>query len=81
MDAKILGNFIAELRKENKMTQAELAEKLNVTDKAVSRWESGVGLPDVNTIEPLAEILGVSIAEIVKGRRLSVEELMQVNDS
>lgn len=42
MDAKILGNFIVELRKENKMTQAELAEKLNVTDKAVSRWERGV---------------------------------------
>ena len=81
MDAKILGNFIAELRKENKMTQAELAEKLNVTDKAVSRWERGVGLPDVNTIEPIAEMLGVSIAEIVKGRRLSVEEVMQVNDS
>ena len=54
MDAKIFGAFIAACRKEQNMTQAELAVQLHVTDKAVSRWERGVGFPDINTIEPLA---------------------------
>ena len=56
MDAKKFGTFIATLRKENNMTQVELAQKLQVTDKAVSKWERGLGFPDINTIEPLAEI-------------------------
>lgn len=69
MDAKKIGRFIAEQRKSLGLTQAELAEKLYVTDKAVSRWERGQGLPDINTIEPLAEALKVSIAEVMKGER------------
>ena len=71
MDAKKLGLFIAQLRKENNLTQAELAQKLQVTDKAVSKWERGVGLPDINTIEPLASALGVSVLEVMKAERLT----------
>lgn len=59
MDAKKFGTFIAQVRKENGMTQAELAEKLNITDKAVSKWERGLGFPDINIIEPLAGALGL----------------------
>ena len=57
MDAKRFGAFISERRKEHHMTQADLAGKVGVTDKAVSRWERGLGFPDINTMEPLAEAL------------------------
>lgn len=70
MDAAKLGVFIAQLRKEVNMTQAELARKLNVTVQAISKWERGKGLPDINTLEPLAEALGVSIIEIMKAQRV-----------
>lgn len=75
MDAKKLGIFIAEVRKEKGMTQSELSQKLHVTDKAVSRWERGLGFPDINTIEPLADALGVSIIEIMKGERVKEEKM------
>ncbi len=75
MDAKALGAFIAELRKENKMTQAELAKRLNVTDKAVSRWERGLGFPDISTLEPLADVLGISLVELIKCQRLAASEI------
>lgn len=70
MDAKEFGKFIAQLRKENQMTQAELGKKIQVSDKAVSRWERGLGFPDIGTIEPLADALGVSVAEIMKCQRM-----------
>lgn len=70
MDAEKLGAFIAENRKAKGMTQADLAGKLQVTDKAVSRWERGIGFPDINTIEPLAHALGVSVLEIMKSEKL-----------
>ena len=70
MDVKKFGSFIATVRKEQQMTQAELAQKLQVTDKAVSKWERGLGFPDINTIEPLAEALGVSVLEIMKSERI-----------
>mgnify|MGYP002802871563 FL=1 len=54
MDAEKFGAFIAAARKEKNMTQKALAEKLHVTDKAVSRWERGLGFPDIHTIEPHA---------------------------
>ena len=61
MDAEKFGAFIAAARKEKNMTQKALAERLHVTDKAVSRWERGLGYPDIHTLEPLAEALGVSL--------------------
>lgn len=73
MDSIKFGSFISSLRKEKGWTQAELAGKINVTDKAVSRWERGVGFPDINTIKPLADVLGVSILEIMQSER-HVEE-------
>ncbi len=66
MEAKEMGEFIAKLRKEKQITQAELARRLNVTDKAVSRWERGIGYPDINTLEPLADALGVTLTELMK---------------
>ena len=65
VEAKEFGRFIAGMRKEKKMTQAELAEKIHVTDKAVSRWERGLGFPDIQTIEPLAQALGISVLELM----------------
>mgnify|MGYP002680547105 CR=1 FL=1 len=65
MDAKMFGAFLARVRRAQGLTQAELAEQLHVTDKAVSRWERGVGLPDINTLEPLADALGLSLADLM----------------
>ena len=81
MDAKKLGQFIAELRKEREMTQAELASKLHVTDKAVSKWERGLGLPDINSIEPLADALGISVAEVMQAKRIPDDHVTQDNAS
>lgn len=69
MDAKELGKFITALRKENNITQMELAKRLHVTDKAVSRWERGLGFPDINTLEPLADALGISLVELLQSKR------------
>ena len=61
MTEKSLGKIIAELRKENNMTQMDLAEKMCVTDKAVSKWERDISCPDIKTINKLAEIFNVDI--------------------
>ena len=82
MDANKVGEHIAALRKEKGLTQLELAEKLHVTDKAVSRWERGVGLPDIQTIEPLAAALGVDVLEIMRGEVLPpVQESAAVDEA
>ena len=60
MNAYITGNTIRKLREAKKLTQVQLAEKLDVSDKAVSKWETGKGLPDITLLEPLAAALGVS---------------------
>ena len=75
MDSKKFGEFIATIRKEKGWTQAELAEKISVTDKAVSRWERGLGFPDINTIKPLADVLEVSVLEIMQSEREPKEEI------
>lgn len=76
MEVKEFGQFIAEVRKSNNITQIELARKLNVTDKAVSRWERGLGFPDINTLEPLADALGVSIVELMQTKKNANVELI-----
>ena len=81
MDAKKLGQFIAEIRKEKEMTQAELASELHVTDKAVSKWERGLGLPEINSIEPLAAALGISVAEVMQAERIQTGHVTEENAS
>lgn len=78
MDAKKFGEFIAENRKQKGMTQTELAQKIYVTDKAVSRWERGKGFPDIHTIEPLADALGLTVLEIMQSKKL--EDKNNYND-
>lgn len=80
MDAKITGCFIAQLRKELGLTQKELAEKLKVTDKAISRWETGKGLPDTSLLKPLAEIFGVSVGELLSGKRMDDSQIKSQAD-
>ena len=75
MDNLQFGAFVAQLRKERNMTQKELADTLKVTDKAVSKWETGKGFPDVKLLEPLARALGVSLVELMEGRHLETEAL------
>lgn len=67
MDSKKIGAFIKEKRMDAKMTQEELASKLNVSNKTISKWERGLGIPNVDMLEPLSRILGVTIAEILSG--------------
>ena len=83
MDNIRFGSFVAQLRKERGLTQKELAQRLHVTDKAVSKWETGRGFPDLKLLEPLAQTLEVSLVELLQGERtssptLSVEEAGQV---
>lgn len=66
---KSIGETIANLRKQKGMTQSELAEKMNVTDKAVSKWERDLSCPDINTISKLADILDVSVDELLKAKK------------
>lgn len=75
MDNVRIGKFIAQRRKELGYNQKELAEKLNITDKAVSKWETGRSSPDVSMLIPLAEELGVSVTEILNGEKISEEKI------
>lgn len=67
MNTYVTGAIIKRLREDKRLTQAELAEKLSVSDKAVSRWETGKGYPDITLLEPLSAALGVSVAELLSG--------------
>ena len=76
MDKEKTGQLITELRKEKGMTQKQLAEALNVTDKAVSKWERGLSFPDISMLEPLSELLDISIMELLAGERQDEDEPM-----
>lgn len=70
MDQVKIGKFISELRRERGMTQRELSERLGVTDRAISKWENGRGLPDFACVKPLCDALGISFNEFVAGERI-----------
>lgn len=74
MDQEKIGKFIAEFRKKKKMTQQELADKLGITDKAISKWENGRCMPDISILEALTEELGITINELIKGERIKKEK-------
>lgn len=67
MDQYVTGTIIRKLRESKHMTQSELADRLNVSDKAVSKWENGKGYQDISLIQPLADVLGISVIELLQG--------------
>ena len=74
MDLVQIGKFIAELRKEQKLTQEQFGERIGVTNKTVSRWENGNYLPPADALLSMSKLFGVSVNEILSGQRLSEEE-------
>lgn len=80
MNNKLTGAFIRQRRKELSLNQKQLADKLGVTDKAVSKWETGRSAPDISLLIPLSEVLGVSVAEMLKGEKIEEEKLSAVSD-
>ena len=81
MDKNATGRFIAELRKQKGFTQKELAENLMVTDKAISRWETGKGLPDTSLLKPLGDVLGVSVTELLSGKKIEEVDMKERADN
>ena len=73
MDQIKIGKLIAECRRERQLTQAQLAERLNITDKAVSKWERGIALPDSSIMLEVCDILGISATELLCGERINME--------
>lgn len=71
MDNYVTGSAIKNLREAKGMTQAQLAEKIGVSDKAVSKWETAKGLPDITLIEPLSKALGISVSELISGEAVT----------
>jgi len=71
MNQYVTGAVIKELREKNRMTQAELAEKLCVSDKTISKWETAKGYPDISLLEPIAKVFGISITELISGNAVS----------
>ena len=67
MDTKKTGKYISDNRKKQGLSQKELAVKLNVTDKAISKWERGLSFPDISLLIPLSEVLGVSLYDLLTG--------------
>ena len=75
-----IGRFIAECRKKASLTQAQLAEKLGITDKAISKWERGVAMPDTSIMLELCDILGISVNELLSGEKIDMENNNQKNE-
>ena len=75
-----IGKFIAECRKQKSLTQMQLAEKLGITDKAISKWERGIAMPDTSIMLELCDILDISVNELLSGEKISMEDNNQKNE-
>lgn len=80
MEYSKIGQFIANQRKAKKLTQAKLAEQLFVSEKTVSKWENGKGIPDTNSLPKLCEILGVSLNELLSGEKMNTKNDKQASE-
>ena len=81
MDMVKIGKFLAELRKGRNLTQEELGEKLGVTNKTISRWETGTYMPPVEMLEMLSNLYGLTINELLSGKRLTTEEYKEMAEA
>jgi len=81
MNQEKIGKFIATCRKEKNLTQEQLAEKLNISKNAVSKWERGMNLPDVSIMQELCKILGITLNELFVGEKISDENYKEVADN
>lgn len=77
MDTIKIGQFIKSLRKENSLTQREVAERLNVSEKTISKWETGNGMPEVSLMLPLCKLFEISINELLSGERLDEKQCIE----
>lgn len=77
MDKGKIGQFIANCRKDKKLTQEQLAEKLNISKNAVSKWERGICLMDMSLLKPLSEILDVSVNDILSGEKIPEDKIKE----
>ena len=77
MNQEKIGKFIHNCRKEKKLTQASLAEKLGVSEKSISNWENGRNMPDLSLFKPLCEELGISINELLSGEKITKEQYQE----
>ena len=80
MDQLKIGKFIAECRKQKNLTQMQLAEKLGITDKAISKWERGIAMPDSSIMLEFCDILGISVNELLSGEKINMENNNQKNE-
>ena len=80
MDQLKISKFIAECRKQKDLTQMQLSEKLGLTDKAISKWERGIAMPDTSIMLELCEILGISVNELLSGEKINMENNNQKNE-
>ena len=80
MDQLKIGKFIVECRKQKNLTQMQLSEKLGITDKAISKWERGISMPDTSIMLELCDILGISVNELLSGEKIQMENNDQKNE-
>ena len=81
MDQVKVGKFIAELRKEKKLTQVQLGDKLGVTDKTVSKWEKGITAPSISILNDLSTTLGITTTELLSGEKLKEVDPQKVDET
>ena len=81
MEKKTMGSFLAALRKAKGMTQQEVADRLNVSNKTVSKWERDEGCPEIMMLPCLAELYSVTVDEILRGERITKEEKTEIKDT